>query len=177
MGLLDSILGSALGDALGQRTVSTPPPAPTGGSLSPVLTALLPVVLKMLAGHRAAAPTGGGLAGGLGGLLGSMIGGSGSSSGLAGLMEQFQRAGYGAQANSWVGSGENAAIAPDAIQHVFGDQLGQIAQQAGITQAEASRGLAHLLPEVVDRLTPSGRVPDLDQLAAGVDILRQRLGA
>jgi uncharacterized protein YidB (DUF937 family) len=195
MGLLDSILGSVLGNAMGQ---SAPRQAQAGAGGKNVLMALLPIVLGMLMNRQGgtaagsgsggdvlggmlggrAAPTGGG--GGLGDILGGLLGGSAGATagtgGLGGLLEQFQRAGFADQANSWVSTGQNLPISPDAISQVFGnDTLAQIARQAGISDVEASEGLSQLLPEVVDRVTPSGTVPDLDQLAASVDaLLRQR---
>jgi len=121
---------------------------------------------------------GGAPGGGLGDILGGMLGGGGGGmGGLGGLLQQFQRAGFGDQANSWVGTGQNLPISPDAISQVFGnDALSQIARQAGISEAEASQGLSQLLPEVVDRFTPDGAVPDLDQLAASVDSMLRRRG-
>ena len=75
-------------------------------------------------------------------------------------------------------TGQNLPIPPDAISQVFGnDTLSQIARQAGISEAEASQGLSQLLPEVVDRMTPNGAVPDLEQLAASVDSLLRQRGA
>lgn len=146
MGLLNQILGRRDG----QRR---------GGGMSPVLMALLPVVLSMLSQRGR---QGGRAAGGLGG-LGDLIG-------------QFTQRGYGAQANSWVGTGANEALPPQAIDEVFGrDQLHQIAQQAGIGDDEARSGLSELLPDVVDHFTPSGSMPEGDQLSASVDDYLRRL--
>lgn len=199
MGLLDSILGAALGGAMSQQQAPTPRQAPGGGMNSAVLTALLPIVLGMLTnrGGGAAAGSGGALGdilggmlggggatargggGGLGDILGGMLGGSaGGAGGLGGLLEQFQRAGFAEQANSWVSTGQNIPIPPDAIGQVFGGgALSQIAQQAGISEAEASQGLSQILPEVVDRLTPGGSVPDLDQLSSSVQDMMRRMSA
>ena len=97
--------------------------------------------------------------------------------GLGGLLEQFQRMGYGEQASSWVGTGQNQAIPADVIGQIFGqDGLAAIARQAGVSEADASAGLSQLLPEVVDRVTPGGEVPDLDQLTASVSDLSRRFG-
>jgi uncharacterized protein YidB (DUF937 family) len=100
-----------------------------------------------------------------------------SAGGLGSLLEQFQRAGFAEQANSWVGTGQNLPLPPGAIGQVFGsDTLAQIAQQVGVTEAEAAEGLSQLLPEVVDRFTPEGKAPDLDQLAASVTALTRQFG-
>jgi uncharacterized protein YidB (DUF937 family) len=66
----------------------------------------------------------------------------------------------------------------DAIEQVFGrGGLAEIARRAGVSETDASRGLSQLLPEVVDRVTPEGQVPQADALVASVEALRRRLGA
>ena len=63
------------------------------------------------------------------------------------------------------------------MTQIFGhDGLEQISRQAGISQDEASRGLSQLLPEVVDRMTPDGEVPDANALANSVDDFARRFG-
>ena len=37
------------------------------------------------------------------------------SGGLAGILEKFKKAGFGAQANSWVSTGQNMAISPEQV--------------------------------------------------------------
>ena len=180
MGILDELLGGLAGQAMGQR----PARAGSGGpGMNQVLVALLPVVLGMLAnrsrgGSASSAP---GAGGGLGDVLGQVLGGAsgsrGGAGGLGGLLEQLQRSGFGEQANSWVSRGANQPISPDAITQIFGhDGLQQISRQAGISEDEASRGLSELLPEVVDRMTPEGQVPDDEALAQSVDAFARRLG-
>jgi uncharacterized protein YidB (DUF937 family) len=199
MGLLDDLLGGVLGDDPEQRSGQrgARPPAAAGGGMGGIMTALLPVLLSMLASRgRGAGATGGGLGdilgqvlgggaprggGGLGDVLGGMLGRGavpgGGAGALGGLLEQMQRAGFGDQARSWVGTGQNMPISPDALGQVFGQGgIEEIARQAGLTPREASEGLSELLPEVVDRVTPDGEVPDLDRLTMSVDSLRQRLG-
>jgi uncharacterized protein YidB (DUF937 family) len=149
----------------------------SGAGMSQVLMALVPIVLQMLSnrGARGGSGTGGGIAD----VLGQVLGGSGrgTAGGLGGLLEQLQRTGFGEQADSWVSRGANKPISPDGMAQVFGREgLEQISQRAGITPEEASRGLSELLPEVVDRITPDGRVPDADALARSVDDFVQRLG-
>jgi uncharacterized protein YidB (DUF937 family) len=188
-----------------QAPAPAPAPAQAGGGgMGGIMMALLPIVLAMLANRGGGAqqagmnPGGGGLGdilgqvlggggtaaprgGGMGDILGQILGGGGGASGgmggLGGLLEQFQRMGYGEQANSWVGTGQNQAIPADVIGQIFGqDGLAAIARQAGVSEADASAGLSQLLPEVVDRVTPNGRVPDLDVLTASVDDLSRRFG-
>jgi uncharacterized protein YidB (DUF937 family) len=150
MGLLDQILRGGLGGA-GQR-------APMGGGGGGrVLMALLPIVLQMLANRQR--------------------GGAGNPvpGGLGAILDRFRRGGFGAQADSWVGRGANEALPPEALSAVLDDrQLDEIASEAGVTPDEARTGLSQLLPDVVDRLTPDGQVPDDERLGQSVDeFLRQ----
>lgn len=146
--------------------------------------ALLPVVLAMLSnrGSQRGGPgqvsRGGGLDDLLGQVLGGAAGGGGSAGGLGGILAQLQGAGFGEQADSWVGRGANKPIPSDAMSQIFGtDGLEQISRRAGLSQDDASRGLSELLPEVIDRVTPEGDLPDDDALTSRVADLARRLGA
>src|SRR5262245_10635210 len=195
MGILDDLLGSALAGASGQQRSDSPTARTAGaGGQRGVLMALLPVLLSMLA-NRGAGQTGGGLgdivgqvlggrSGGGGGNLGDILGGvlgrgaTAEAGGLGGLLEQMERAGLGNEARSWVGTGQNMPISPEAFGRVFGeDGVAEIARRAGLTPKQTSDGLSELLPEVVDRVTPEGQVPDFDQLIRSVEDLQRRTEA
>jgi uncharacterized protein YidB (DUF937 family) len=93
------------------------------------------------------------------------------------VLAQVQRAGFGEQAASWVGTGANRPIPPDAMSQIFGREgLEQISRHAGLSEEDASRGLSELLPEVVDRVTPEGDLPDFDALTSSVADLARRFG-
>jgi uncharacterized protein YidB (DUF937 family) len=196
MGFLDDLLGGALGGGSiqqsGERRLGGRSPG-SGGGMGGVMMALLPVVLSMLA-SRGGSRQGGG---GLGDILGQVLAGAGQSSGsmgddsmpgsragmgggmggLGALLEQMQQAGLGDQARSWVGTGENMPVSPDVLSQIFGEGgVGAIARQAGLTPKETSDGLSQLLPEVVNHVTPTGEVPDFDELTRSIDDLRQRMG-
>jgi len=183
MGILDDLLWGLAGQAMGGRANAQATRAGGSAGMSQVLMALMPIVLGMLAnrGSRGGSPTQTNFApgsGGLGDLLGQVLGGAGGSGGgLGGLLEQLQRTGFREQADSWVSRGANRPISPDAMSQIFGkDGLETIARQAGISPDEASHGLSELLPEVVDRMTPDGSVPDPDALANSVGDFARRLG-
>jgi uncharacterized protein YidB (DUF937 family) len=178
MGLLSSILGGIAGNAIGRASgMGGLRGLGRGGGRTSILLALLPVVLSMLANRRGNqtmgrnAMPGFGLGGGAGGLGG--LGGLGALAGLGGLgalLHRFQQNGYGNQVQSWVGTGENQPIEPDAVSQVFdGNELSQIASQAGVSEDEAREGLSQLLPQVVDHLTPQGHLPDAEQLSSSLD--------
>jgi uncharacterized protein YidB (DUF937 family) len=94
--------------------------------------------------------------------------GGGGAGGLAGLVEQFTRGGLGNVVNSWVGTGQNLPISPDQLGQVLGsDQLTGMARQLGMNQGDLLGQLSQMLPQVVDKLTPQGRIPQGDIGGAG----------
>lgn len=50
-------------------------------------------------------------------------------------------------------------------------QVQSIAQQLGISKDAAASGLASMLPQVIDKLTPTGAVPDSGALGKGLELL------
>jgi len=87
--------------------------------------------------------------------------GGSAGGGLAGLIEQFQRSGQGDVIDSWVGTGQNRAISPDQLGSVLGgDLLGQLTRQTGMGEGDLLGQLSQVLPQLVDRATPEGHVPE-----------------
>jgi len=161
MGLLDSVIG-----ALGQGAGGQPNPQ----------AALISAIVGMLAQGGS-----GGGSGGLGGMLGSALGGAaqggggagglGGLGGLAGLVEQFSRNGMGDVAKSWVGTGQNLPVSPDQLGQVLGGEtLGQLSRQLGMNQGDLLGQLSQMLPQVVDKLTPQGQIPQGDIQGMGGDL-------
>jgi uncharacterized protein YidB (DUF937 family) len=106
------------------------------------------------------------LKGGLGGLLAGGAAGSILSGGLGDLMKQLQEGGQSDAANSWVGKGQNKPIAPGDLANALGaDQIDAIASQAGLSRDDLLKGLSQYLPDVVDHLTPDGRLPDANEVS------------
>ena len=154
MGLLDDILGSAV---------------PGGGLAKPLMIAATALL--------AARATGG---------LGGLLGGSGATppnqspgmpnqpqmaqpptgqgsflGGLAGLVQQFQQNGHGDVINSWVGSGQNQPINPEQLHQALGpDAVNNLSRMTGVSSQDLVSELSRVLPGIVDKLTPQGRVPD-----------------
>jgi len=93
--------------------------------------------------------------------------------GLPGIISKFQNGGMGAQVGSWVGTGANTPITGSQLQEVLGSgSIGEIAQQLGLSHGDASSGLAQVMPQIIDKLTPTGQVP-----AEHGDMLAQALSA
>ncbi|MBY0437997.1 MAG: YidB family protein [Burkholderiales bacterium] len=120
------------------------------------------------------------LAGGIGGQLLQQLGGGGGQQnplvqtvlgllqqpgGLQGLLDKLQQSGLGAQAASWVGTGANLPVDAGQLQQALGgDWMSALAAQLGTSPEQASQSVASLLPDVVDKLTPDGKVGDLQSL-------------
>jgi uncharacterized protein YidB (DUF937 family) len=188
MGLLDVLNGMQNGP----RGSSTPS-AQSGGGMSPMTMAILALLaykaVKHISGGASASPStpapspvpggvggslGGGslgglgdvLKGGLGGVLAGGAAGSIISGGLGDLLKQLQQNGHGEAANSWVSPGPNKQISPGDLASALGaDQINSLMSQSGLSREELLSGLSQHLPEVVNHLTPDGRLPTEDELA------------
>jgi uncharacterized protein YidB (DUF937 family) len=96
---------------------------------------------------------------------GSLLGSAAPSddsiiSGLGPLVEKFQKGGLGEVVNSWIGTGQNKPIQPGQLGSVLGDQnIGAIARQVGVNPDDLLAQLSKVLPGLVDKLTPNGRLP------------------
>lgn len=201
MGLLDGLLGSLAGAMGGPQHSPAANPllqimlqmlannrggmgggmggmaGPGGGALGEILGRL---------GGQAGMPGGpaagpGGALGEVLGRLGGQMGGPGAGGhgpspmgGLGELMEAFRRNGMGDKMDSWIGTGQNAPISAEEIERALGiDQVGSIAQHAGVQPREAASGMAAVLPELIDRLTPHGQAPQggLGDIASIIEAL------
>jgi uncharacterized protein YidB (DUF937 family) len=76
-----------------------------------------------------------------------------------------------------VQSGDNMPISPDILSQIFGrEELGRAAQQYGMDPDEAAGGLASIFPDIVNQMTPQGRIESgtNDVVAQALEILRQQ---
>jgi uncharacterized protein YidB (DUF937 family) len=192
MGLLDVLNGMQNGPR-GQK-VPSPAGSGSSGGMSPILLAVLGLLAykatKGLTSQPSAAPaapgahagglgdllrggnaapdqsTGGLLSSGLGGLLGGGAAGSVLSGGLKDLLDQFQQSGHGDVAKSWVGTGPNQPVSPgDLARTLGGDQINALASRTGMSRDELLSALSEHLPEVVNQMTPDGKVPTANELS------------
>jgi uncharacterized protein YidB (DUF937 family) len=84
----------------------------------------------------------------------------GSGSNLSGLVSRAESRGLGGTVQSWIGNGPNQSIAPQQVQGLVGeDRVNELAQRAGVPHSVASAALSRLLPMIVDKLTPNGKLP------------------
>jgi len=153
MGLLDDVLGSAvpggnlakplmvgLAALLGARAVGSGLGGLLGGTETPTQTPPIPSPTPTAAPGQSQ-----------GGLLG----------GLSSLLQSFQQNGHGDVINSWIGPGQNRPIAPDQLHQALGPEaVNNLSRLTGLPQDQLLSELSRVLPGVVDKLTPQGRMPD-----------------
>lgn len=95
-----------------------------------------------------------------------------SQGGIEGLLAKLQSGGLGTQADSWVSTGQSLPVASEQISNALGaDTLEQLAGNTGLNTNQLAGGLASMLPQLIDQLTPNGST------AGANDLLSQGLGA
>jgi len=106
----------------------------------------------------------------------ALISDNGQNGGLNGLVSKFQEAGLGNVINSWIGPGENLPISGEQMQQALGvGEVDQISEETGMSREETANHLSELLPQLVNRLTPNGRLPQGGFGEVG-ELLEQVLG-
>jgi uncharacterized protein YidB (DUF937 family) len=182
MGLMDVLNGMQNGPH-GPRGPSTS----SGGGMSPLTMAVLGLLayktFQTITSHTAAAPAtpgapgqgqsaspGGGvseiLKNGLGTVLAGGAAGGILSGGLGDLLKQFQQSGHGDVAKSWVDNAPNKAISSDDLAKALGgDQIETLMAHTGLSRQDLLAGLSLQLPEIVNQLTPDGRLPTEQELS------------
>jgi uncharacterized protein YidB (DUF937 family) len=96
--------------------------------------------------------------------------------GLGGLVQKFEDAGLGPVVSSWIGSGDNQGVSPDALHNILGsDLVQQIGAKTGLPIEELLPQIAQHLPHLVDGMTPNGEMPSGGSLLdAGLAFLKSR---
>jgi len=96
------------------------------------------------------------------------------SGGLEGLLNNFKENGLGDIISSWISTGENQPISADQIQDGIGkEQIQQIADKIGLSPDAAKSKLAELLPDIIDKLTPDGKIPEGGFLEQTIDFFKK----
>jgi uncharacterized protein YidB (DUF937 family) len=85
--------------------------------------------------------------------------------GLSDLIGKLTAGGAAPQVNSWVGPGQNQPIQPGQLGGALGQNvLNELSQRTGMSQQELLNQLAVALPQLINHLTPNGRMPTLADL-------------
>lgn len=138
-------LGSILGNVLGSQSQSQ---SQGGFNKSALLLALLPIVLGYIQ----------------------------SNGGLSGVLAKFSGNGLDNKAQSWVNiDTDNDGLDAKDILGLFGqNEINKACQQTGASQDQVCQGLAELLPQVVNDLTPQGNLQNEQQANQEIsDLLAQ----
>ena len=89
--------------------------------------------------------------------------------GFAGFLDMFRNAGLSDTVDSWITTGENTPLSGEQVESALGEgTVRELADQAGTDTANTSSALGYLIPNVVDRLTPDGEVPDETSLLSKI---------
>jgi len=161
--------GSGQGAAPGG--IGHPVPLPPRGNISAggnVGGGLGDILGGLLGGKPGPAASGANPSGGLGDLLGGLLSGTAAGSvlsgGLGNLIKELQESGQGRVAQSWVGAGDNEEIAPNDLARALGDDtLATLSQQTGLGRQDLLAGLSQHLPDLINQLTPNGRLPSEEE--------------
>lgn len=168
--VLGSVLGSAMGGGMGHQMGQT-------GGLGSILGSVL----------------GSGMGGGLGGgnrqmsgkgmliaaLLPVVLGWIQRNGGLSGALAKVQQMGMQNNAQSWMDASQpNQNLDLDQVSQLFdANDIHQVAGQVGADENEVRQGLAELLPEVMNQLTPRGGLEDEQEANQEIDDIMSQLSA
>lgn len=108
--------------------------------------------------------TGGGFMSEISNLFGGSAAGGTLASGLRDLVGQFTSNGRENPAETWVSTEANRPIDVAELEAAIGDDtLQELAAKTGLSRQELLLRLNAALPQVVDSLTPDGRLPTEDE--------------
>ncbi len=80
--------------------------------------------------------------------------------GLCGPIEQFQKKGFGETIDTWINPGTNKDVSSREVSTALGnDVVDELSRRTGLTRDQIVDELARMLPNMVDGLTPDGRIP------------------
>ncbi len=114
----------------------------------------------------------------MGDLLGSALGLlQGQQGGLEGLMGLFASKVLGDIVGSWIGTGSNLPVSPSQITSVFGeDTMKNMATKNGTDTNTFTSKLSELFPNVIDKLTPNGKVTGSETSGLNIETLAGLFG-
>jgi uncharacterized protein YidB (DUF937 family) len=84
-----------------------------------------------------------------------------SHGGVQGILTQFEQHGLGDTVKSWISTGVNLPINAEQIQKVLDNEtVTKLAGTLGIPLDQVAAQLAEHLPQLIDKLTPDGQIPE-----------------
>lgn len=98
--------------------------------------------------------------------------------GLPALIQLFEQSGLAEQAQSWISTNANQPVTGAQMQQALGSQIQTIAQQTSVPHTDVANSIASLLPQLIDKLTPQGSLPqNHDAVSQALDMLKSKLAA
>jgi uncharacterized protein YidB (DUF937 family) len=98
---------------------------------------------------------------------GGFLSGGGLFGGLNEIVNKLSASGNAAQVNSWVGNGANLPIQPGQLGSALGrETISNLAARSGLSEQQLLAQLSAVLPQLINNLTPAGRLPTSAELAA-----------
>jgi len=91
-----------------------------------------------------------------------------STTGLEGMLQRLRNHGHHDAVDSWIGRGPNQPLPPAEFARALGPQVRGLAARTGLGAETVVSQIAHLLPRVVDLLTPNGRLPEPGRAPAAI---------
>ena len=88
--------------------------------------------------------------------------------GLGGLIDRFRQGGLEDLIKSWIGTGPNKPVSPNQLHQALGaETVDSLAAETGLPRDDLLSQLSRALPEVIDKLTPEGKLPKETDLLPG----------
>ncbi|MBE0442327.1 MAG: YidB family protein [Psychrobacter sp.] len=142
---------SGLGDILGSVLGSNQQQQGSMGGKSMLIAALMPMVLSWIK----------------------------RNGGLSGALSKITAMGHESKARSWMSSQEtNDNLDPDDISRLFDEnEIQKVAAHTGTNDVEVRQGLAELLPEVMNQLTPNGNLDNEGEANEEIDQIINQLSS
>ena len=101
-----------------------------------------------------------------------------SGGGIDDIQQKFRQKGLSDLLSSWIGTGQNRPVSPDQVVDVLGrERVEALSRRAGIPESQAAGVLSQFLPELIDKLTPEGHVPQKSQISTLGKVIIGGLGA
>ena len=95
--------------------------------------------------------------------------------GVSGMVQSLNNGGLGAAVTSWIGTGQNLPVSADQIESALGSgPIANLAAKAGISPDQAKAAITQFLPQVIDKLSPNGQLPQGGLLESALSMLRPR---
>ena len=92
----------------------------------------------------------------------------GTEGGLGGLIDRFRQGGLEDVIKSWIGTGPNRPISPSQLHDALGaETVNNLSAETGLPREDLLSQLSRALPEVIDKLTPDGKLPRESDLLPG----------